>query len=262
MKPSNFPFVFALCILMSAFSGTGRAVTPPPQAKKVPKPELQKLEEVLDRADELDKRSPPVKVEIEGDKEPTAKIKISMERRETVQSTANVPPKEGPPKKVFETVSIDLSLIDISDEYIAKKLAGSKFATSEKCGSIDSVSIRQIGVTAYYSVIEDYTYRTSAGNNLIVLQGFRYDRASIPRVLWVILDKDALGNVAPLIHDLLYRHHGVLPEGQVSPYRKFSRKEADLLFYEIMEKCGVSYTRRVAAYEAVRKFAFWAWKDE
>ena len=66
-----------------------------------------------------------------------------------------------------------------------------------------------------------------------------YDRASIPRIFWLIIDKDSLSNVAPLFHDLLYRYGGRLPPNLVSPYREFSREDTDKLFYDLMVKCGV-----------------------
>lgn len=117
----------------------------------------------------------------------------------------------------------------------------------------------QIGAGVDYRVVEDYTYDSGA-YRITVLNGFTYDRASIPRVLWVLIDKDSLSNVAPLLHDLLYRHGGALPENQVSPYRKFSRKDTDDLFLELMTDCGVKRWRREAAYQAVRRFSGFAWK--
>jgi hypothetical protein len=97
---------------------------------------------------------------------------------------------------------------------------------------------------------------------ITVLKGFTYDRASIPRIFWVIIDKDSLGNVAPLLHDLLYRNGGLLPTNQVTPYRKFSRKETDDLFLEVATKCGVSKWRRDLVYQVVRNFGGSSWKEQ
>jgi hypothetical protein len=118
----------------------------------------------------------------------------------------------------------------------------------------------QVGATADYDVAEDYIY-DSGTYKITAWKGFRYDRASIPRIFWVIIDKDSLSNVAPLFHDLLYRHGGVLPADRVTPYRKFSRVEVDNLFRELMGKCGVSPLRRELAYRAVRNFSGFAWKN-
>ena len=114
-------------------------------------------------------------------------------------------------------------------------------------------------IAGNYEVVEDYTYK-SGTYSITVPKGFIYDRASIPRVFWVLIDKDSLSNVAPLFHDYLYRNGGELPANQVSPYRKFSREETDELFLELMTKCGVNKWRREAAYQAVRRGAMLAWK--
>ena len=129
------------------------------------------------------------------------------------------------------------------------------------CGSLPGVKLIQLGATRNYEVAEDYLYEPGA-YKMTVWKGFVYDRASIPRIFWVLIDKDSLGNVAPLIHDLLYRYGGAIPQNQLSPYRRFSRKEADDLFLELMTKCGVTKGRREAAYQAVRRFAGSSWKGE
>ena len=77
---------------------------------------------------------------------------------------------------------------------------------------------------------------------------------------WVIISKDDLSNVPPLFHDLLYRNGGNLPKKQADPYRIFKRKEADDLFLELMQQSGVKWWRCDLAYQAVRKFAKFAWK--
>ncbi len=118
----------------------------------------------------------------------------------------------------------------------------------------------QIGASKDYQVVEDYTYRADNKYNITVLSGFIYDRASIPRIFWVIISQDDLSNVAPVFHDLLYRNGGVLPISQVSPYRTFEREDVDNLFLELAKKCGVSPLKANIAYQVVRKFGGPSWK--
>ena len=119
----------------------------------------------------------------------------------------------------------------------------------------------QVGATVDYDVVDDYVY-DGGTYKITAWKGFRYDRASIPRIFWVIIDKDSLSNVAPLFHDLLYRHGGELPQERVTPYRTFSRLETDNLFRELMGKCGVGAVRRELAYRAVRNFSGFAWNGK
>lgn len=223
--------------------------------------DLLKLEEQFKQ---IDKQSRSVKVQVTGEEESSAKVSVSAIESEPPpvggSGDGGSEAKAQPGGEQEETLlNLDLSKINVPDEYIEAKMA--KAFTAPMCGTIAGVKVSQIGAGADYVVVEDYTYDGGA-YQLTVLSGFTYDRASIPRVFWVLIDKDSLGNVAPLVHDLLYRSGGVLPQTQVSPYRKFSRKETDDLFLEVMTKCGVAEWRRAAAYQAVRRFAGRAWKGD
>lgn len=222
--------------------------------------DLLKLEE---KFKQIDKQSHSVKVQVTGAEAASAKVSVSAERQVPVSVTMRGTPGDAKSKE-RQTVAqeetlldLDLSKINVPDEYIEAKMA--KAFEAPMCGTIPGVIVSQIGAGVDYVVVKDYTY-DAGPYKLVVRNGFIYDRASIPRIFWVLIDKDSLGNVAPLVHDLLYRSGGVLPEGQVSPYRKFSRKETDDLFLEVMTKCGVAEWRRVAAYQAVRRFAGRAWQ--
>ena len=67
---------------------------------------------------------------------------------------------------------------------------------------------------------------------------------------------------AALLHDFLYREAGDPGPGSVRPPRVYSRREADVLFREVMEKEGVANWRRVLGYAAVRVFGHWAWRRD
>lgn len=225
------------------------------EANKI-SPDLQRLEALFK---EIDKESGPVEAEVYGDKESEGRVKISVES--SVSTTANAASgvSGGAPKSKKETAFyIDLREIDVPEAYINEKIAAAFLAPKEN-ETLPGVKVMQVGATGIYEVVEDYTY-DSGTYRITALKGFQYDRASIPRIFWVLIDKDSLSNVPPLFHDLLYRHGGELPTNQLSPLRKFSRKDTDDLFLELMTKCGVRGWRRELAYQAVRNFSGFAWK--
>lgn len=84
---------------------------------------------------------------------------------------------------------------------------------------------------------------------ITVAGGFRFDLASIPRALWPVIAPFELSIAAPLIHDWLYRGND----------RRYTRSQADRIFRELMQREGVSWWRREAAYVAVRAFGGKAW---
>lgn len=97
------------------------------------------------------------------------------------------------------------------------------------------------------------------GCAVTVPEGFRFDLASVPRLLWVRVAPYELSLAAPLIHDFLYRNGGrVMGLGFMR--RHYTRREADAVFYDLMESEGVGSFRRRAAYTAVRLFGGGAWQ--
>jgi hypothetical protein len=238
----------------------------PPAPPAVTREKFKELLELEAQLEKLDRETDPISIEVTGDDESSGKIKISAHREiETATTTpmsgnANTSGQKSKKAKTQKVplLNIDLSKISVPDEYIREKIAAAFSNPSTRAGC-PGVKVMKIEPGIDYQVVEDYTYRF--GNHSITAwREFTYDRASIPRVFWVLIDKDSLSNVAPLFHDLLYRHEGELPNNRVSPYRKYTRKEADDLFYELMSRCGVSYPRRVAAYRAVRELAASSWK--
>lgn len=164
-----------------------------------------------------------------------------------------------------DLLSVNLNDVDIPDEYIQQKVEFA-FSRRDKFRELPGVKLSQIEAGVFYRVEEDYTYATesfgSTEHTITALKGYKYDRASIPRIFWVIIDKDSLSGVPPLFHDLLYQNGGVLSKNQVNPYRTFLREEADNLFLELMQKSGVKWWRCHLAYQAVRRFSGFAWKTK
>jgi hypothetical protein len=95
----------------------------------------------------------------------------------------------------------------------------------------------------YYSNSNDKEYR------LTVPAGFVFDGASIPRFFWRIAGHPMLPRyiAAAVVHDYLY--------GLLGPYDngyEMTRKEADLLFYDMLRTDGVSWLKANEMYYAVR----------
>lgn len=106
---------------------------------------------------------------------------------------------------------------------------------------------RRVTVVRTFSVID-----TVRGQTFHVPKGFAHDGASIPRVLGPIIQHDECGEVAPCVHDLLYRTGGLSG--------RYTRAEADALFRDLMRVSGVSAWKREAAYRAVRWFGGASWR--
>jgi hypothetical protein len=105
----------------------------------------------------------------------------------------------------------------------------------------------------------EYTYRDGE-TSITIPAGFVFDLSSVPRPFWSLIAPFELSIVAPLVHDVLYRHGGKLPAGWVSPPRTYTRAEVDRMFRLIMEAEDVSPWRRLLAYWAVRLFGRYAWR--
>lgn len=132
------------------------------------------------------------------------------------------------------------------------------FVTAAAAAALPPVPITYDTARRSWLLLSDYSY-TYEGNTITAVQGFSFDLSSIPRPLWWLIAPNELSIVAPLFHDLLYRFQGQLPQTQVSPYRTYTRREADDLFYHLMEVEGVAGWRRRAAYAAVRAAGGFSW---
>jgi hypothetical protein len=204
-------------------------------------------------------------------------VTSSVKSSSAINESANDKSPEKMTKSSSSSLDIKLEDGDISDEYIEDKIERMlKWSESlnkqnqkkslEKTGESPAASdypiIGKTGGGRDYTLAADYTYHTKADYSITAHKGFVTDLSSIPRILWVILPPDSLSLTAPIIHDLLYRHGGVLPIDQVNAYREITRDESDLLFLEIMKSEGISSWRCKAGYLAVSKFGKFVWKGK
>ena len=183
-----------------------------------------------------------------------------------------------PFQTVEQVMKIDIGGATISEGHISQRMM--LHIDSSRAGRLPEVKLIGIGATGIFEVVEDYSYpinycsigRPVPGESpdhhgqppshlctVTVKAGFQFDRATIPRIFWILISKDDLSNVAPLFHDLLYRYEGVLHRDWVHPYTTFSRCEADNLFFHMMAESGVTSWRLHVAYQAVCHFSAFAW---
>jgi hypothetical protein len=108
-----------------------------------------------------------------------------------------------------------------------------------------------------YEYVDEVTFPVTVV--LRIPAGFHYDGASIPRLVWSVIDDDDLKLVGPLVHDALYRYGGDLPKGWLLPEERrfYTRGEADYLFKYILNEEGVAEWRENFAWLGV-KFGGWA----
>ena len=140
----------------------------------------------------------------------------------------------------------------VDDDQVAARLAA----------GLPLTHITQMGGDEYF-LVADCAYRANDGYTLTVLEGFRTDLASIPRLLTLFVTVRDLSITAPTFHDLLYRTGGrvapplgtVVPEGKV-----FSQEDADNLFLELMTREKVGFFKRNLAFGAVRLAGRRAWR--
>jgi hypothetical protein len=126
-----------------------------------------------------------------------------------------------------------------------------------------------------YKLIEAYSYtwkHTDGFQRVITVpNGFVYDGASVPRLVWTLsgITPDGLIRSAALVHDFIYRyegrlplnHYGVVFDGVYKDISKnrWARIDADRLFARIMREAGVPKLKRRAAYLGVRAGGWASW---
>lgn len=99
-----------------------------------------------------------------------------------------------------------------------------------------------------------YPYRVNwCGKSFLIPRGFESDGASVPRLFWRVVfpNSDSHVTTAGISHDYIYR---VQPEG-------WTRLEADRMFLTYLIEFGAGRWSANRAYEAVRLFGGFVWKE-
>ena len=96
-------------------------------------------------------------------------------------------------------------------------------------------------------VLNPLIYTDRSGSTYGIPAGFITDLASIPALLRPLFNPNDNGRKAAVLHDARY----CIKVG--------TRKEADDLFLEALERCGVGFLRRWAMYSGVRAGGWLYW---
>jgi hypothetical protein len=105
---------------------------------------------------------------------------------------------------------------------------------------------------------EDWIHETLQWT-FTVPAGWETDLATVPGPLRNAVNSFEFGITGPLLHDFLYAHGGSPPEGTCRPWHRFTRREVDHLFRELMQKEKVPTWRRNLGYAVVRALGWTHW---
>jgi len=98
----------------------------------------------------------------------------------------------------------------------------------------------------YFLTLNESRLGLPDGRVIIVPEGFKYDKASVPRAVWWYIPRDdAQIEQAAKFHDWLYENQKI--EGEW-----MTRKEADQIFLKILKSEGMRWSKRRMVYLAVR----------
>jgi hypothetical protein len=96
-------------------------------------------------------------------------------------------------------------------------------------------------------VLNPLMYTSLAGRSYGIPAGFITDLASIPAILRPLFNPNDAGRKAAVLHDSRYC------------IKRGSRKDADDLFLEALQRCGIGFLRRWAMYTGVRAGGWLYW---
>ncbi len=107
----------------------------------------------------------------------------------------------------------------------------------------------------------DWTVTLDDGWIVSVPAGFTTDFASVPRFFWRLVPPWGRYSRAAVVHDFLYVFP-FLARKRSETYREskyIGKREADIIFYRMMEALGVPRWKRLCMFWAVRFFGRGVW---
>ena len=115
-----------------------------------------------------------------------------------------------------------------------------------------------------WELAADWEYQLNPENRIILPQGFRFDGASIPRVLWTFLSPVGLLFIPGLIHDYGYRYRQLWKidkhRNEAVPYMEGENKTHwDRLFWMVGRQVNGTKFINLAAFLAVYLAGYGAW---
>ena len=119
---------------------------------------------------------------------------------------------------------------------------------------MNDLIVKNVG-SGRWELVQPIEYHVGSENSpevVIVPVGFVTDFASVPFGVRNLFPRDGKWTKAAIPHDYLYFTLGL--------HGKYSRKECDKIFLEIMEVLNVSWIQRHVMYRAVRVGGGFGWK--
>jgi hypothetical protein len=120
--------------------------------------------------------------------------------------------------------------------------------------------------SAWFHLREQIRFRSDiAGGDIIVPVEFLSDLASIPQFAWSLFmaSDDPRIELGGWVHDLLYRHRGLLDDCHLTARGQLTRRDCDrILAFEAMPDLGATRFQQRAVYVALRLFGRAAWDKE
>ena len=119
-----------------------------------------------------------------------------------------------------------------------------------------------LSVTRQWEVMEDYAFDWK-GITLLILKGFIFDGASIPRIFWAVLSPTGLLLIPGLFHDHGYRFDflwQLLPDGTLIKFHNGAgRSFWDRLFHDMGEVVNGVHFANSVAWGALKVGGWMAW---
>ena len=127
---------------------------------------------------------------------------------------------------------------------------------------LTETDIRPIRGTNKYKLDAIFKYQLKDGTIIVLQKDFVSDLASVPRLFWSLIPRDGRYRDAALPHDGGYGGDLFIEENnQLKLYRP-KRRTIDRIMLELMRdpELNVKKWRRVAIYQAVRRFGWANWR--
>lgn len=99
-----------------------------------------------------------------------------------------------------------------------------------------------------WELVEPLVYIRGDHSAIVIPEGFQTDLASIPQIFQNVFPVNGPYSPPAILHDYLYT------------VQRTTRAQADAIFLEAMESCGVAWLTRRAIHLAVRLGGWRAWR--
>jgi hypothetical protein len=120
---------------------------------------------------------------------------------------------------------------------------------------LPTTEVQWLGGQRFMAMREHRIFDRRYRRSWVVPDGFQFDGASAPRIVWAFVSPLDLGVLATMTHDYLYRFGG-----RAGAYQ-YDRREADNLMWDLMMLELVPAWRRQWSYSVIRAVGAGAWRS-